>query len=396
MDVPKKTTKIRKELPQSILDLFETDDGCLDFINFRMESSPHAKDEEKECMVAYSISSGATTIELEKELTLEQLRSLCRKAGCNYVNSKNKFACRKALHIMAAFKRKMKREGTVMLTADERMTNNIARMCNIIFSSDFLDSFLTLNDAKKRVDHETGNMPKQFWIDVEEAYNCPDEDDDTFSLMVIGSDDLHSEELKNLNLKEYDTMSADLIKKKVYAMIKVRKEVQTNMVVSGEHDNDPYNFMDVGIKKMASGQSLTKLGCYYFFMRCNNHPEIDDKFMTDVEDEIKGNTSDVGVIPDSSYSAQKKRAYSAIADLQDVAKTIAEQMKETNRLASLTADKIDETNRIASENAKKKATLKEQANLISIATSLGDTELLRSLLKARNEPIDKDDSNEEE
>ena len=48
-------------------------------------------------------------------------------------------------------------------------------------------------------------------------------------------------------------------------MFKVRRVVQEDMTISEEHDNACFNFMDVGIKKVANGNSLTKLGCYYFF-----------------------------------------------------------------------------------------------------------------------------------
>jgi hypothetical protein len=274
-----------------------------------MESSPHPKDEEKECMVAYAAhTSDGTEINLERELNLDQLRALCRKVGCNYVNSKSKFACRKALYIMHSFNERMQRDGTVALTADERMTNNIVRITNVIFSNDFLDPFLSLNDIKSRADHESGNIPKQFWTDVSDAFNCPDEEDNTASQLIIDDEDPHASELKELEIEMFDTMSSEVIKKKVFAMLKVRKQVQQNMVQSGEHDNDAYNFMDVAIKKSATGQSLTKLGCYYFFIRCENHKEVDEKFVTDVEDSIKGNSDELKQSQEPSMSAQKEES----------------------------------------------------------------------------------------
>ena len=66
-----------------------------------------------------------------------------------------------------------------MTTATERMTNNIVRITNIVFSHDFFESFTSLNDAKNRADHESGNIPKKCWAEVAEAMNCYNDDDNS-------------------------------------------------------------------------------------------------------------------------------------------------------------------------------------------------------------------------
>ena len=60
-------------------------------------------------------------------------------------------------------------------TASEKMTNNIVCTTNIIFSHEFLESFLALNDIKTHVDYETHDLPKHFWDDVAEAMNGSDD-----------------------------------------------------------------------------------------------------------------------------------------------------------------------------------------------------------------------------
>jgi hypothetical protein len=38
------------------------------------------------------------------------------------------------------------------------------------------------------------------------------------------------------------------------------------MTLSGEHDSDPYNFVEIAMKKILGGKGgLTLLGVYYFF-----------------------------------------------------------------------------------------------------------------------------------
>ena len=171
--------------------------------------------------------------------------------------------------------------------------------------------------------------------------------------MVIKEDDPRAEVLKDLDLDEFDVMTADSIKKKINTLFKVRREVQKNMTVSGEHDSDSFNFMDVAMKNVGAGQSLTKLGCYYFFKRCDENKEVDEKFVVGVEPGIKGNSDDISIITSedpTTLSSQKKRAYSAIAELNDVAKTIAEQMKESNRLVQISTDEMKEKNRLVQQS----------------------------------------------
>jgi uncharacterized protein with PIN domain len=72
----------------------------------------------------------------------------------------------------------------------------------------------------------------------------------------------------------------------------------------------------------------------------------------------------------------KKRAYAAMEDIANTAKSIAEEMKETNRLARET-DK--ERKRIIL--AKQKSRLAQQSQLIALAVHLGKQEILEQMLE---------------
>jgi hypothetical protein len=63
--------------------------------------------------------------------------------------------------------------------------------------------------------------------------------------------------------------------------------VQVNMTTSGEYD--AYNFMDIAMKKVKSNR-LTKIGCFYFFLRCEGHPAIDVHFDYQMEISLMGST----------------------------------------------------------------------------------------------------------
>jgi hypothetical protein len=135
--------------------------------------------------------------------------------------------------------------------------------------------------------------------------------------------------------------------------MKVRKVMQQNMTVSGEHDSDPYNFVEVAMKKVGKS-GLTLLGCYYFLKLCDKNPEVDVSHSIQMDDTLKGNTDDDHNTPDGSLKNknenQKKRAYAAIAKIADVTKNISVEMKETNRLAQESVDAVKDTNRLAQES----------------------------------------------
>jgi hypothetical protein len=209
-----------KELPSPILALFEEDgdkNSLKDVISYHLETNKDPKEGgSPECMVAYQIKgTDGKDYDLEKDLTLDQLRVLCKKFGCNYVNNKNKFACRKSLFIINDFKNKMPEEG------------------------------------KSFISH--------FQTDVED-----------------------------------------------------------------------------GIKRSSVEIDLT------------------------LESSARG---------DMSLSAQEKRAYNAISSLTDVAKSIAEQMKVTNRMANEFTLELRQTNKLL-----------KQKNMITLASALGDKDLLERIL----------------
>jgi hypothetical protein len=58
--------------------------------------------------------------------------------------------------------------------------------------------------------------------------------------------------------------------------------MKKNMTISGEHDNDAYNFVEVAMKNTGS-TGLTRIGCYYFITRCEDNPEVDVRFTDGME-----------------------------------------------------------------------------------------------------------------
>jgi hypothetical protein len=382
-DIPQANKKRKtKDLPEGLAYLTEANFSSN--VIARLETNNTEMD--GEVMVAFEVKleegGDSATFELNN-LTLDHLRKLCKNVGVKYVNKCTKFQCRKALWVLAEYQQG--RESGALTTTSDKTTNNIIRITNIIFSHEFLDSFLALNDIKTRADHERRNLPKDFWIDVAEAMNGSEDDDDIALGIIIPPEDSHFEEINSLELWDFDIMTADAIKKKVVLLMKVRKVMQQNMTVSGEHDSDPYNFVEVAMKKIGKS-GLTLLGCYYFFKLCDKNPEVDVSHSIQMDDILKGNTDDDNNIDGSLKNKndnQKKRAYAAMAEIADVTKNISVEMKETNRLAQQSVDAVKETNRLAQESVdavKQKNQLAKQSQIIAIAQHLGKDAMLEDLL----------------
>ena len=367
MATPAKKARKAKDLPEGLSSLTE--------LNFRKKINARLETDSKETgevMVAFEVvlnedEEGAIDL---TSLTLDQLRKFCKNVGVQYVNNCSKFQCRKALWVLAQYQEQRERTGATIAVSD-KTTNNIIRLTNMIFSHEFLDSFLSLNDAKGRANHETGDMPKNFWQDVSEAMNGSDDDDNTALQCVIEDDDVHSAEIKLVDLTDFDIMTSAAIKKKINHLLKVRKEIQKNMTLGGEHDSNPYNFVEIAMKNVGKN-GLSALGCYYFFKRCDNNPKVDVHFSQEMDDALKGNTDDIEPlgVKETVSTSEKKRAYAAIVDISTHAKTIAQEMRETNRLAREAAD------------------LLKQSHLISVAQHLGKDELLEKILESVSSSFD--------
>jgi hypothetical protein len=300
-------------------------------------------------------------------LNLDQLRRFSRNVGVPYVNKCTKFQCRKGLWILANHQEQLEKYGGHVTTAEERVSSNVIRLCNVIFGHDFLDDLLALNDGKNRVDHETGGMPSDFWAGVTEALNCASDDDATASTVIIAEEDPHYEEVMELDLNDYDQMTSAVVRKKFNLLMKIWKIIRKNMTLSGKHDNDAFNFVELAMKKAGSCTGVSVLGVYYFHALCDANPDIDVNFADEMDDALMGNTnqpldsletwSDDGVDAekrsDGTTSAavstpkgrkatnknetnesanEKKRSYSAVVDMSDTGVSIRDQMIETNRL----------------------------------------------------------------
>jgi hypothetical protein len=104
-------------------------------------------------------------------IPLKHLRILCKQLGITSYGSFTKQECRKAIASILKYHNKLQECGIHPRTQIGLITSSICRAVNIVFSDTFIESFRSINSGKTRKDHETRNMPKDFWSDASLAYN---------------------------------------------------------------------------------------------------------------------------------------------------------------------------------------------------------------------------------
>jgi hypothetical protein len=83
---------------------------------------------------------------------------------------------------------------------------------------------------------------------------------------------------------------------------------KTNMGVSGQHNGNAWDFIQCAVT-VTHLKSVTHLAVYYFWMRCEHQPGIDESFQQFLDPEIKGSTIDIGNVdlPKSDLGLQEKK-----------------------------------------------------------------------------------------
>ena len=71
------------------------------------------------------------------------------------------------------------------------------------------------------------------------------------------------------------------------------------MTKSRTHDSDPYNFVEITMRRFTG---LTPISVFYFYKRCDEHPDIDSVFQPFKNDYLKGNSITLGMCDDDDTS----------------------------------------------------------------------------------------------
>lgn len=285
-------------------------------------------------------------VDLQNELNLCQLRRFCRQLGLKQTGSSTKHGCRRAIAHSMEYDSELNRHGLLPQSAEARARNTLMRMVNVVLGGSFIDRFLSLNDLKRRVDHETGQMVKNFWVDAADCHNDFADNDDCQLHIVNNSNDedlkrLINEELEPVSLQESENVTASMVQKKIMTLLKIRRLMKDNMQVSGTHSHTPLHFIDVAINKTKGGRMFNRLGVYYFYLRAEEYSEqIDAVFQPGLSDQHSGSTAAVAATPEILDMSFEESSPEEISDSQSrIATTPSRgQSRRKNRITKTGID----------------------------------------------------------
>ena len=202
--------------------------------------------------------------------------------------------------------------------------------------------------------------------------------DDDFATLIVSYNDPVLAELETneeVDLAQFEQMEMNPVQKKCLDLFIVWSIIKENMMKSGTHDSDPYNFVEVAIRGF---MGLTPISVFYFYKQCDEHPDIDLVFQLFMNDALKGNSITLGTCDDDDMSPSTLASTSKTV-LFDQMDTMVQQ---GNQLLELLKTSVEEQNleqldqKQESMDCDKTSTINSQ---IEIAKALGDCEELQCL-----------------
>jgi hypothetical protein len=196
--------------------------------------------------------------------------------------------------------------------------------------------------------------------------------DDNFSSIINTTNDEYIAEIqadREINLLDVNQFDTEAFRKKITNLFKIRCIMKEHMTASGTHDSNPWNFIEAAMKHIPG---YTKVLVYYFYVRCEEHTDVDANFTPFLDINMKGDTANHCTSPEASGSSGKKRK-------EQQGEVIMQQLLQQGETMM----------KMMSDAAKDRQKRNKFLARIEISKELGDqTELLRKLMDEANAPSD--------
>ena len=153
------------------------------------------------------------------------------------------------------------------------------------------------------------------------------------------------------------------------------------MTVSGMHDSDPRNFINIAMNKIPGGRRLPKVGVLYFYRRCDEFPDIDAAFQTFLDDSLKGSTAedlDSGLMNEKDDAGSEERlSKKARVDKQkmDAYASVSGMVEFTTKIY----EELQRSNKSTERHNKSMEHLKQIKIEMELAKALGEVDRLKEL-----------------
>jgi hypothetical protein len=248
----------------------------------------NAKLEDVELHVVQSKTTGLSItvakcvagVDLDKP-SVTQLRMLCSK----WKMKKYRSAKKEVILELIATHQKMRKyyhdsEQKQRLNKEELQGSRM-RLLNVVFSEDFFESIVTMNDRKLRPELDAGGAGgnRSRWAELTESYNDSLNNDSYGSYAFI--EDPHVEEFVSTydlcTFRQLDSEKAGVWFKEI---VKDYTKAMKNYTVSGTHQPDFYGFVD------------NKPQTYYYRLYILANPECHKAFSLLLDDSIFSESTD--------------------------------------------------------------------------------------------------------
>ena len=294
------------------------------------------------------------------QLTTDQVCFFATNIGVPNFGLKNKFVCHLAIASHFEFQHNYQILVYLPLHGQAKQQPMFAglSMSSLVNSSSRISKKST---RKSWAFHESGNTHKHFWIRAAMAYNnrldddvmddqstehtavaFPEDikstmDDDFATLIVSYGNPILAELVTNeeVDLAQFEHMEMNAFQKKCLDLFKVQSILKENMMKSGTHDSDPYNFVEVAMRGF---MGLTPISVFYFYKWCDKHPDIDLVFQPFMNDTLKGNSITLGTCDgnDMSPSTLALTSKTVLIDQMDT------MVQQGNQLLELLKTSVEE------------------------------------------------------
>jgi hypothetical protein len=130
---------------------------------------------------------------------------------------------------------------------------------------------------------------------------------------------------------------------------------------TGEHQNDPMGFVDNAIKKCK--YSIHRLALYYFFIKCEDNPSIDDEFQPLMSEELKGSSTLVAPLT-CANTKRKNQINQTNQDAMDGINSIVAVLASKSKTDSQMFEAMEEREDRKAEAKEKRDARKEHLALL--------------------------------
>ena len=213
-----------------------------------------------------------------KNLTVDQLRLLCKVFGAKGAGSMTKFDCRKALAMCKVLGHQYC-VGKIVDPKDNDCHHvTYIVLTNALFHSDFRDKFLSINNSNNHEDFETGvgSNNKRLWSDIADWINDPIIEDSSKWYPI--DDNVYKGHVKDaieegLSLdytSRLTPVSGNVVSKMVRNLLKVCNKIDSNMQLSGNHNSDGFAYVDAAGGFHHLKTELSAFVAYYFLLFRHN------------------------------------------------------------------------------------------------------------------------------